>query len=306
MTASRLEPVACLLGEVADLKRMRTAKRPGSIAAHLFATAWAAMARGADLAETALVTTAQALVATSLGGTDASVLRDAGLDEAAVWEVLGRGFDALAPAIDPRLAGLLRARLGHEHGHKHELAAAAAEAPAFTALLARQPRAGATRPGKARLVLEPTENHAEHSLAVAVNGVLLAPRYDADAAEVFLAGMIHHVHNAYLPDGGFAGEERLGAQLAPIVEVFRARAVAELSAPLAARAQRLAREVALAETATARAFHAADVIDRVLQQRWHARAAGFTLDYALSEMELVHPGPIQAFHATVLAEAGLG
>ncbi len=296
--ALSLEPLARVLGDVSDLKRMHNAKRPGSIATQLFEAGWAAYARGADLTETALVTTAQALVATSLGGVDASVLRDAGLDREAVQEILGRGFDALALPLEPRLASALRLRLGQELG--------AGEPPAFVGLLARQPRAGATRPGKARLILEPTENHAEHSLLVAVNGVLLAPRYDADPAQVFLAGMSHHLHNAYLPDGGFAGEARLGAQLGAIVDAFRARALAEIGGPLAENALRLARETAVADSATARAFHAADVIDRVLQQRWHARAAGFTLDYALSEMEIVHPGPIQAFHAVVLAEAGLG
>jgi hypothetical protein len=47
------------------------------------------------------------------------------------------------------------------------------------------------------------------------------------------------------------------------------------------------------------------VIDRVLQVRQYARAAAFTVDQALDELELVHGGPVQAFHLAVLEEAGL-
>ncbi len=59
-------------------------------------------------------------------------------------------------------------------------------------------------------MFEPPENHAEHCLAVAVYGVLLAPRYGADPSVVFLAGLAHHLHNARLPDSGFTGEALLG------------------------------------------------------------------------------------------------
>ena len=55
----------------------------------------------------------------------------------------------------------------------------------------------------------------------------------------------------------------------------------------------------------AQAFHAADVLDRVLQVHHHARAAAFTADQALVELELVHEGPVQAFHDEVLAASGL-
>jgi hypothetical protein len=55
----------------------------------------------------------------------------------------------------------------------------------------------------------------------------------------------------------------------------------------------------------ARAFHAADVIDRVLQMLHHAEANEFNLKYALEEMELVHAGAVQKFHYDVLRAAGL-
>ena len=79
------------------------------------------------------------------------------------------------------------------------------EVPGFVEALCRQPRAGATAPGRPRLIVEPPENHAEHCWAVAVYGALLADDVDADPADAFLLGLAHHLHNAVLPDAGFAG-----------------------------------------------------------------------------------------------------
>jgi hypothetical protein len=39
--------------------------------------------------------------------------------------------------------------------------------------------------------------------------------------------------------------------------------------------------------------------------RHHARAAAFTLDVALDELDLVHAGPLQAYGLDVVAAAGL-
>ena len=58
-------------------------------------------------------------------------------------------------------------------------------------------------------------------------------------------------------------------------------------------------------TPVGRAFHAADVIDRVLQMRHYEQVAQFTTGQALDDMELVHAGPVQAFHTAVLRDAGL-
>ena len=60
-----------------------------------------------------------------------------------------------------------------------------------------------------------------------------------------------------------------------------------------------------AETPEGRAFNAADVMDRVLQMHQYERVAGFTTSQALDDLQLVHAGPLQAFHHAVLAEAGL-
>ena len=55
----------------------------------------------------------------------------------------------------------------------------------------------------------------------------------------------------------------------------------------------------------AKAFHSADVIDRVLQMDQYARVAGFELRHAVEEMELVHAGPLQDFQTGLLRMVGL-
>lgn len=56
---------------------------------------------------------------------------------------------------------------------------------------------------------------------------------------------------------------------------------------------------------TARAFHAADVIDRVIEIDHHLRAARTTMDEVLGDYGLVHDGPVKTFHDRVLRDVGL-
>jgi 5'-deoxynucleotidase YfbR-like HD superfamily hydrolase len=177
--------------------------------------------------------------------------------------------------------------------------------PAFVGALCRQPRAGATAPGRPRLIVEPPENHAEHCWAVAVYGGLLADDVGAEPGDAFLLGLAHHLHNAVLPDAGFAGEMLLGPHLEPAMQRLTERAVSTLPAELADRVRELLDHRADAATPVGRAFRAADVLDRVLQCHHHARAAGFTADQALVDLELVHAGPVADYHHAVLAAAGL-
>ena len=179
------------------------------------------------------------------------------------------------------------------------------KSPPFVKLLAHQPRAGATRPGLARVVLEPTENHAEHCAIVAVNGVLASSLYGANPARAFLIGLCHHFHNAYLPDAGDAGDAMLGDHLKPLMETFRARALAQLPRELGAHARESLEGVYRSDTPESRAFQAADCLDRVLEMEWHARSAAFTLSVALEEMDIIHPGPVQAFQLEVMRAANL-
>ena len=178
------------------------------------------------------------------------------------------------------------------------------DVPEFVELLQRQPRAGATRPGYARVVLEPAENHAEHCAIVAVNGALASSLYDGDAGAAFLTGLSHHFHNAYLPDAGDAGDVLLGDYHAPLMQTFRERSLAQLPDALAQQARAALDNVYRADTPASQSFQVADSLDRVLEMEWHARSAAFTLDVALDEMDIIHPGPVQKFQLEIMREAG--
>ena len=297
MTPPALSSLAGLFGEMNDLKRIRRAGDPRSLAGALFARSWAALVAGDEPREVALAAAAQAVASARLGGIDAGVLARCGLGERAALAVLGRSFDAVAGPLDPGLAGELRARLGRPWPE--------AGAPGFGAALAEQPRAGPTCPGKPRIVLEPPESHAEHCMLVAAYAVLVSPLYGAEPADGLMLGMAHHFHNVVLPDAGFAGEELLGDELLPVMRRLTAEVVESLPRPLGPDLAELLPLLEGAERPASRAFHAADVIDRVIQVRQYARAASFTVDQALDDLELVHAGPVQAFHFEVLREAGL-
>jgi 5'-deoxynucleotidase YfbR-like HD superfamily hydrolase len=289
-----------LLLELNDLKRVRAAGRVGTLATRAFRRGWARLVGGEPLGTVALNEAARAVAAARLAAIDAATLRDAGLDDHAIRMVLHRSFAAAADgALDPAFAAALRETLDAAQADE------TGPTPLFVDRLCEQPRAGATRPGHRRVVLEPTEGHGDHCATVAVYAVLFAPRFDADPAAPFLAGLAHHLHNARLPDAGFAGDEQLGEQLAPIMATFRERALAELPDSLHAPVRAALDLVFRADTPEARAFQAADVFDRVLEMQWHAQSAAFTLDVALHEMDIVHPGPVQAFQQTILREGGL-
>lgn len=285
-----------LLVELNDLKRVHSAGRIGSIAERLFAQGWSALTGGSPPDVVALDITAKALAAARLCDLDEAFLSSAGLSTEAVADVLIAGLDAVSADMDRSLLASLRSHLSKDH------ILSGGPLPAFVAALAHQPRAGVTCPGRARILLEPPENHAEHCLMVAVYGVVLSPFYRADPTMVFLAAMSHHFHNAAMPDAGFTGEMLLGDHLAPIMERTTQWALDELDPSLREIIIR-ARSV-LPEDATAegRAFHAADAIDRVLQIAQHLRAASLTMETVLGDMELVHAGPVKGFHDRVLRD----
>ncbi len=290
------EALRDLLVEMNDLKRVRSAGRTGSIAERLFAQGWGRLTGGASPDDVALDITATTLAATRLCDLDAAFLTAAGLSEEAASAVLIAGFDAVTGELDPDLRARLRARLAPRP------AAAFGSLPGFVAALAQQPRAGVTCPGRARILLEPPENHAEHCLIVAAYGVCLSPFYRADPGTVFLAAMAHHFHNAAMPDAGFTGEMLLGDHLGPIMATTTAWALAELDEPLRTQVERARAVLPDDATGEGRAFHAADCIDRVLQIAQHLRGASTTMGMVLDEWELVHAGPVKGFHDRVLAD----
>jgi hypothetical protein len=287
-----LTPLAAELG---DLKRLRDASSPDSLASRAFRAAWGRLLRGEAPRDVALSATADCIAASRLGGIGRRVLQDAGVADPLA--ILRRGFDEMAQPISAVLRNDLRAALGQ--------AVSPGPAPDFAEALIRQPRAGATCPGKPRIVLEPPEGHGDHCMIVAVLGVALAGLYGADPASVFLAGLAHHLHNAVLPDSGFAGEILLGDELAPLMRRLFERELSTLPPEIAAPVRDALDMIGDVDTPEGRAFNAAYVMDRVLQMKQYHRVAAFTVDQALDDLELVHAGPLQAFHHAVLRDAGL-
>lgn len=287
-----------LFREVGDLKRIQSAGRSGSIAARLFEAAWYGLVSGVDPGEIMLRTTSTAVAATRLGDLDLIKLMELGVDRAAAVAILEVAFDAVVEAVEPELAIQLRQSL-------RDGPLSSGNVPPFVLLLTEQPRAGVTAPGKPRLMLTPPESHADHSLVVAVYGVLTAPAFGADPIEVFLAGMAHHLHSAAMPDSGYAGEVLLGDHLDSVIANARAQAAAQLAPELRARLEQATAPLSSDRTAAARAFHAADVIDRVLEIEQHLAAQRVDMALVLGDYGLVHDGPVKPFHDQVLAAVGL-
>lgn len=285
-----------LLRDLGDLKRIRSAGRAGTVAERLFAMAWASLAAGEPEGDVASNIVSNALIATRLGDLDAQVMAVAGVPAEAIASIRR---DAAADALRT-ISPELKARLRDVPAPATPL-----EPPPFVARLAAQPRAGATCPGHSRLMLEPPENHAEHCALVAIYGTLLAPAWGARPGDVFLAGLAHHLHNALLPDSGYAGEVLLGRWLAPMMATATSLALRELPATVRDRVVTATRILPDATTPEGRAFHAADTLDRVLQLEHHLRAANTSMDYVLNDMALVHAGPVKPFQDAVLSRMGL-
>ena len=285
--------------DLSELKRMYDQSSADSVAERLFRSAWAALESGVEPSMVCMRIVADALVATRLAGIDAALLSDMDVDPVARGRILSDSFDDAAASLSPDAMAPARSMVGMIHAHP------AQPLPWFVDALIRQPRAGATSPGKPRLALEPAESHGDHCLVTAVLGALIALHTDADPARVFLAGLAHHLHNAALPDTGFAGEVMLGDSLVPLMRRLTARELATLTPALRVRVEEALRPIAGAGTPDGRAFNAADVIDRVLQAHHHGRAAAFTVDQALGDLELVHAGPLRAFHMDVLSTLDL-
>lgn len=293
-----LDELRPLLQEIGDAKRVRTAAAPASLAEQAFARSWARLVEGEDAEQVALSETAAAVARARLAGIDGPVLQAAGLTPARALDVLRRGYDEAAARVPSGVRDLLRDALSR-------LRPAAGAPPVLAPALNAQPRAGATAPGRPRLIVEPPESHGDHCFTVAVYGVLVAPLVGADPVVPFLVGLAHHLHNVTLPDAGFAGEVLLGEHLSPVLDELERQELARLPQALAERLREVLALRADAVAPESQAFHAADVLDRVLQVHHHARAAAFTASQALDDLELVHEGPVQAFHLGVLRSAGL-
>ena len=295
--AEALAGLAPLFREILDLKRIRVAGRPGSLMEGVFSRSWSAFVTDEPPERVALRETALALAAVRLGGVDRATLTEHGLGEDEAGGVLQRALDEVVGVVDGTLARWLSGAL------LDEPASAGGWGPGFVEALCEQPRAGATAPGKPRIVLTPTESHGDHCGAVALFSVLLAPVFGAGVGPPFLAGLAHHLHNTTLPDAGHAGDVLLEEHLPALMEAATERAMEALPRGLRPQVQEALALTRHLDTPEAQAFHAADALDRVLELEWHARTAAFTLDRALDDLDLVHDGFTQAFQQDVLAEA---
>lgn len=287
-----------LLRELGELKRIRSAGKSGSIAERLFAEGWRALVGGEAVETVALRITARALAATRLGDLDARTLVALRVPPERAIAISRAALAEVSMAIDESLVAAL-----HDALEQHD-EPIARDLP-FLAALAEQPRAGVTCPGKPRLMLQPSENHAEHSLAVAVYAVLLSPVYGGDAGLAFLAALAHHLHSAAMPDSGYAGEMLLGDDLLSVMDAARAEAMAQLPPALHRPIGEALALIAVDRAPEAKAFHAADAIDRVLEIEQHLRVREATMRTVLDDYGLVHDGPVKPFHDRVLAEIGL-
>lgn len=293
-----LKALQGMLSAIADMKRVYVAGQSYSLAGQGFIRAWQRLFAGDSLTEVALAEAKRALAASVMAGLDFDVLLQVGLDpdnaEAVLQRAIRQAGSALPAAfLDDLCAASNAPALAH------------APLPDFAKRLCEQPRAGATCPGKPRIMLSPTESHADHCYIVAVYAVLLSQHYGSTPALSFLAGLSHHFHNVFLPDAGFAAEAMLGEHLTPMMCALDRGILRTLPPVLAAQVRETRTFMPHAGTPEARAFHAADVLDRVLQMQYYERANTFRAAQALDDMALIHDGQLQAFGLAVARDAGL-
>ena len=298
---------AGLLTELQDLKRLHPAHLPHSIATELFQEAWMRILHGEDTTEVAVRTTLATLLGILFPGADERFFTVAGLTESEITEVLSRALQRTAKGVveEPlydRLGAAIPALARQFAGSTEPVHATLPEA---LIVLCDQPRAGATHPELPRLVLSPAELHSDHCLMTAVYAVLFAGQYGADPGTAFLGALAHHLHNAYLPDCGYAGEICLGRHLQRVIDNCRTEALAQFPPHLRPRITDALYHHERIDTAEGLAISAGDVLDRVIDVKWRTRAAAVTDQEILGELDLVHPGPLRDFQTELLSATGL-
>ncbi|UOM35179.1 hypothetical protein [Acuticoccus sp. I52.16.1] len=286
-----LDPsVAPALAEIAALKRVPgLADAHRSLADEGFRRAWTALLDGEAPETVALAEVAFAAVQIAIAPVDASQLRFAGVepeDRRTVYaNAAARMMGDLPEPVADRLAEIV------------EGTAPTGEGPQFVELLATQPRAGALREGAARLIMPPEEMQSEHGWCVGVIGGLLQRQRGEPAAGAFLLGLAHHLGDAYTMT---SATDLSAAQLQQARARSERRALEQCAGDLAEalEAGLAAREDVAAPSVGA--FVAADLIDRVLQQRHYANLAGFSLSDAMDAREFAAHGPLYDFQLDVL------
>lgn len=309
--------VARLLRELSDLKRLASAEFPGSMASWRFRQLWVRLIELDALATAATEglealrprwehllweEVAAAIIATRMAAISAERLLHLRMPAPAVLDAFQAAIHEHAAAFDQAtisqiLAGAERlvAAASRSGAWLEQRVAPERKMPDFVGRLVAEPRAGATAVGRSRALMVPPENHAEHCYVTGINAAVIASAFDADAVDAFLVCQLHHLHNAYLPDGGYAGEMLLGEHLATVVTTAKAIAWRQLPPQLGWYGSNLMADIAACETPLGACFNAADSLDRLLQVEFHARQASFRVEHATRDLEIVHAGPVQQF-----------
>ena len=297
---------AGLCSELQDLKRLAPAGTRYSLADDLFVEAWQRILAGQDWAEVADRTTCVAVLYVLFPGVTGEFFRAAGLSPDEVVEVCQRAFDRtlggrVSTETRDRLSAVLRRTIdGLRAGGSGET-----ELPECLQRLRHQPRAGATHPDHPRLVLLPPESHADHCLMTAVYAALVAEEYGASPGAAFVCGLAHHLHNAFLPDCGWAGELALEPYLEKVISNCRTTALTQFTSHLRPRLKDVLRHHETIATPEGKAISTGDTLDRVLDVKWRVRAAAVTDAKVLGDLDLVHPGPLKDFQTQLLNDTAL-
>ena len=298
---AQIGELAPLLRQMNGLKRVKShGLYLASVADRTFLRGWTRLMAKEDATEVAISETVETVAAVRIAALDANVLRDHGVDAASGRKLVKAAVMEAGGAINPSLRSKLLDAAGTAPEPDFEY-------PEFIEALLNQPRAGATHPTQPRLFLEPAESHGDHCGMVAAYAVLLSPTFGADVGTVFMIGLAHHLFNASLPDIGFAGD-RLLAKFGLAEKVTAAafeKAYEQMDEPLRSTVREALTHTKRVDTPEAKAFHAADVIDRTLEMAWHAESAGFTLADAMGRMNVVHEAPEQLLQRDVLEAAGI-
>lgn len=301
-----------LLPELQDLKRQQPAHYSKSIASSLFTESWERLFYGENPKDIALRITLKALLAIVLPGCDAYFFKTAKIEEKPAEIILKSAFsEQIEGKIDAHLYSQLFVEIprlvtefyGDENLNENQ--ASFDRTHWFVDALCKQARAGATKPGMPRLLLVPPEMHSDHCLITAVYAVLLSSGFKADIGLSFLTGLTHHLHNAVLPDCGFAGEIALGDYLQPIIENSRSEALRKIDHKESEIIMHAITNHENLNNPEGRSSSAADVLDRVLDIKWRVRVASVTEKDVFDDLELVHDGPIKSFQLEVLKSAEL-
>ncbi|WP_108663327.1 hypothetical protein [Acuticoccus kandeliae] len=322
LAASFPADLAPLFSEVAELKRVGSELWEGrSLADARFRRAWAALVAGATPERVAYTEIAVAGAHVSFGTVDGTTLTRAGVstdDRRTIYHrAAARALGPLEPPFDDAIESLA-------DGFTRPV-----PVPPFVTRLSEQQRAGAPKPihraaprapsyedglddvfaeyeaENARFdpmedlvdPLQAEERQSEHCWTVAVIAGMIQRWRGEPVWPAVLLGLVHHAEHAYLPT---EGPEYVHEYSEALRAASLEKALSECPRDLAETCRTLLAARQETTTTLGSAFNAANVVDRVLQQRHYANLAGLSLSDTADGHDVVRPGPLESFHLYVL------